>query len=133
MISGIGFCDSESIAQEMTAVSTGIVAQIILVIRLGGVPLRCRFDGGRNSAFPTSRRVDARSHTLRSGFLLWCLGEDRRAILRTDVVPLPVERGRVVQLEEPPLEQLLVAEYCRVEHHTNSFSVPRFAIVRVVV
>lgn len=56
-----------------------------------------------------------RPDTLGRRLLLGRLWENRRAILCPDVVPLAVECRRVVQLEEPFLEQILVADYEWVE------------------
>ena len=46
--------------------------------------------------------------------------EDCRAVLRTDVVALPVARGRVVHAEKLE-QQMAVAEQLRVEHDFQRF------------
>jgi hypothetical protein len=46
------------------------------------------------------------------------LRKDGRSVLRPDIVALAIAGGRVVQPEEPPLEQILVAEDGRIEQVT---------------
>ena len=79
---------------------------------------------------------DASTRAFTRSAVVFCSGrlrEDRRAVLRADVVALTVERGRVVQLEEPLLEQVFVAEHRRVERHADRLGVTRLAVVGVVV
>ena len=56
--------------------------------------------------------VGALDRRARLALLLLVLREDRRAILRADVVALAVELGRVVGREED-VEQIVVAELRR--------------------
>ena len=79
---------------------------------------------------------DASTRAFTRSAVLSCSGalrKDRGAVLGPDVVALAVERGRVVQLEEPVLEQVLVAQHRRVERHPDRLGVTRLAVVGVVV
>src|SRR6516225_10809661 len=98
----------------MTRIPARMLLQIILVIPLGAVPRGRGLDRRRDRPLPGSGRRDARDHALRRRLLLGALREDRRAVLRADVVALAVERGGIVQLEEPFLEEILVAEHRRI-------------------
>jgi len=78
----------------------GVALEIVLVLRLG-LP---EFAGGRdlrhNAAWPQTRGVDIVDCpkclvTLRLGDI-----EDLRAIRRSDVVALAIQRGGIVNLEE---------------------------------
>src|SRR5688572_11032611 len=121
------------VAQEVTRVTTRILLEIVLVIVLGTVPACLGDDLRHDRALPLPRRVHARLHTLRDLALLRRRVEDRRAVLRADVVALTVRRCRVVQTEEPLLEQRLVAQHRRIEHDPHRLGVAGFAVVRVVI
>ena len=63
-----------------------------------------------------STRARTRSATT---LLLGGQGKDRGAVLRSDVVPLSIERRRIVQFEEPLLQEILVAEQAGIERDPN--------------
>src|SRR5207237_3144032 len=113
----------------VAGVAAGVLAQVILVVALGAVPLAGWLDARGDRPLPLARRVDARLHALGDLALLRRLRKDRRAVLRADVVALAIERGRVVELEEPVLEQLLIAQHRWVEGHADRLGVPRLAVV----
>src|SRR5204862_7319388 len=122
-----------SFADEVARVSTRILPEIILVIRLGAVPGRGGLDRCGDRAAPFAGGVDARDHALGGGALFFGLWEDRRPILRAEVVPLTVERRRIVKAEEPLLTQMLVAQRRRVEGDADCFGVAGLAVVGVVI
>src|SRR5436190_20423447 len=117
----------------MTGVAAWILAQVVLVVGLGAVPGGGGLDGCRDRAAPLARGADARDDATCGLLLLGRLRKDRRAVLGADVVPLAVERGRIVQAEEPVLEQILVAQYRWVEGDAHRLGVAGLAVVRVVV
>src|SRR4051812_40845492 len=84
--------------QVMTTVTTRMVAQIVLVILLSGVPVGGGLNRRRERSLPFPRRFYARLHSLCGYLLLRSLRKNRRAVLRTNVVALAVERSWVVQL-----------------------------------
>src|SRR4051812_41287009 len=88
-----------SVAEVVAGVAARVALQVVLVLALGAVPRRRRLDGRRDRPRPRARRVHPRDHALGDRALLGRLREDRRAVLRPDVVPLAVARRRVVQLE----------------------------------
>src|SRR4051812_48929537 len=96
--SSLGDCVSVSVAHEMAGVSTWILAQVVLVVALGTVPLGGRLDARGDRPLPLPARVYSRYHALRRALLLRRLRKDRGPVLRPDVVALAVQRGRVVQL-----------------------------------
>src|SRR5262245_34633818 len=122
-----------SLPHEVAGVAAGVPDQVVLVVVLGAVPGRRGDDLGDDRLLPLAGLVDARLHRL--GRLLLLLGgvEDRRPVLRPDVVALPLERGRVVHPEEPLLQQVLVAQLPAVEDHLHRLGVPGLAVVGVVV
>src|SRR2546428_13245475 len=79
---------------------------------------------------PLPRARDAFLHALGDLPLLVVVIEDRRAVLRADVVVLAVHRRGVVHAEEVA-EQLLVAELRRIEGHLDSLGVPGVAAAHV--
>ena len=82
---------------------------------------------------PLARLVDPGLHRLGDLPLLGGGHEDRRAVLRADVVPLAVARGRVVHAEEPLLEQVGVRQLLRIEHDAHRLGVAGRARVHVLV
>mgnify|MGYP006951239953 CR=1 FL=1 len=94
-----------SVAQVMTGVAAGMLAQVVLVIGFGAVPGRGGLDRCGDGPPPLTGRVDSGLHRLGDPLLLGGLRKDRRAILGSHVVALAVERGRVVQPEEPLLSR----------------------------
>ncbi len=60
------------------------------------------------------------------------MGEHDRTVLRADVVALPVQLGRIVRREED-LEDLAIADACRIECHVDDFRVARIALADVAI
>ena len=110
-----------------------MLAKVVLVIILSAVPRRGWLDARSDWTFPTSRRVDTRDDTFRDLPLLLSLRKYRRAVLRSDVVALAVERRRIMKPEEPALQQFLETENRRVESHADRFRVSGLAVVRVLI
>src|SRR4051794_22187064 len=107
------------------AVAVRDLVQVLLVVVLGVVELAERDDLGADLAVagraqPLLEQVAA---GLRGRLLLRALGVDRRAVLGADVVALAHALGRVVLLPEL-LEQALVGDDGRVEHHQHDLGVP---------
>src|SRR5437868_451482 len=103
---------------EMAGVTVRIVLQIVLMFRLG-FP---KSTGGRNFshhfAGPNPRRVDISDGVTCNSFLFVACVEDGRTIAGSPVVPLPIQCGRVVNLEEE-LQQRPVTELLRIEDDFN--------------
>ena len=99
----------------VAGVTSGLLAQIVLMVVLGTVPgrgwLDCRGDGPT----PPPGAIHASLHSLGCFLLLSRLGKNGGAVLRSLVVALTIERRWIVQLEEPLLEQVFIADYGRVE------------------
>src|SRR5262249_57393988 len=55
-------------------------------------------------------------------FLFRACIKDRRAIAESDVIPLPIFRGRIVNLKKE-LEQPAVADLCRIENNLDGLGV----------
>src|SRR4051812_2587333 len=87
-----------SVAHVVTGVTARVLAQIVLMVRLGAVPGARWLDARRDGPLPLARRIDARLHALRGRPLFGALRKDRRAVLRSDVVALAIERRGIVQL-----------------------------------
>src|SRR5207247_6424820 len=124
---------SSLVAHAVARVRSGVFSQVVLVVLLGAVPGGGRLYGRRERPLPLPGRLDARLHALGRDLLLWRLGKNRGPILRPHVVALAVERGRVVQLEEPFLQQIFVAEHRGIERHADRLGVPRLAVLPIVV
>src|SRR6266571_1462414 len=58
--------------------------------------------------------------------------ENRRAVLRADVRPLPVHLRRVMRLPEG-IEQLFITQLRRIERNLHHFRVSRFARANILV
>src|ERR1043165_6455674 len=97
----------------MTRIPVRKPLQVILVIPLGRPESRAVDDLRRDRARPLLLR--ALDGLLRRLALLLVMDEDRRAVLRADVVALPVRRRRVVQAEEE-IEDVVVRDLRRIEH-----------------
>src|SRR3954465_4084461 len=106
---------NDLLSEKVAAVSARVLPEIVLMVALSTVPGGGRLDARRNRSLPFAGSLNPRYHLLRNVFLFRGLGKDRRAILGTDVVALAVERGGIVQPEEPVLQQLLVAQHGWVE------------------
>src|SRR5688572_6139028 len=98
-----GVIDRACSTHEVAGVAAGILLEVVLVIFLGTVPRAGWLDGGGDRTRPLARRADARDDPLGRGLLLRGLRKDGRPVLRAHVVALAVERGRIVQPEEPVL------------------------------
>src|SRR5262249_48711528 len=69
--------------------ATVVLLVILLVIFFGTVELRYRQDLGDDLAWESPRALELRFHRPRLRLLLAAVEEDRRAILRAHVGPLP--------------------------------------------
>ncbi len=97
-----------------------------------GLPERAGgLDLGDDLAGPEARGLDVGDRVLGDPALLVVDVEDRRAVAQADVVPLPVQRRRVVDLEEE-LEQVAVRGLLRVEDDLDRLGMrPVVAVGRV--
>ena len=94
-------------AREVAGVAVLVALQVVLVLRLG-LPERTGWgDLGDDLAGPEPGGVDVVDVVLGDPALLLIEVEDRRPVSHAVVVPLAVQRRRVVDLEEE-LEQLAV-------------------------
>jgi len=98
----------------MARVPVGIALQVVLVLGLGLPERPGRRHFGDHLARPETGGVDVGDGVLRRPLLRVAEVEDRRTVAGPDVVALPVQRGRVVDLEEE-LEQVPVGNLVRVE------------------
>src|SRR5882724_8247290 len=99
----------------MARVPTGIVDKIILVLGLGLPEVTRRNNLGDNFAGPDSGSIDIGDRVFCNPLLLIAGVEDGRPIARTNIVPLTIQGGWVVNLKEE-FEKLAVAEFGRVEN-----------------
>ena len=93
--------------REVAGVSVRVVLEIVLVLGLGLPERACGRDLGDDSPWPETGCLNVGDRVLRDQTLFVVQVVDRRAIARADVVPLAVQRRRIVNLEEE-LEQLAV-------------------------
>src|SRR3954470_22990373 len=98
------------LSYKVAAIPAWVLAKVVLVVALRAVPGGRRLDGCRDRPLPFAGSLNPGYYLLRNTFLLRGLGKDGRAILGADVIALAVERGRIVQPEEPVLQQLLVTQ-----------------------
>ena len=77
-----------------------------MVVGLGLVELGIELDRGHDRAGERAEVVEQLDVRLGGAALVVVLREDRRAVLRADVVALPVQLGRVVGDGEEDLEEL---------------------------
>src|SRR5438128_9128949 len=94
--------------------------QIILMIVLGRPELGRRDDLRHDRFLPL--RLPLRFGALSGLPLLLIVVEDRRTVLRSAVVSLLIQRRRVMQTEEV-IEDLVVADLCRIEFDLQRFGV----------
>src|SRR5690606_22293789 len=95
----------------MAVVPVGVLSQILLVVLLGVVEVAEGGDLGGDlseSVVGQDGLIDVQ-RPLRLVELAVGRGEDRRAVLRADVIALAITLGRVVGLPEDP-KQLVVAD-----------------------
>src|SRR5258708_5840313 len=102
----------------MAGVSPRDPLQIILMERLRGPERGRRDDLGHDRAGPLARLIHLLLHALSDLLLAFVVIEDRRAVLRADVVALAVGRGRVVQSEEE-LQNVFEADLRWIELHLD--------------
>src|SRR5688572_7138645 len=119
----LGVDARSSLPHEVTGVTSGVLLQVILVVTFGVVPGRGRLDCGGDWPTPTAGCCDASLHSLRRLLLRSVLRKDRGAVLRPDIVALTIERGWIVQLEEPLFEQVFVTNDGRIERDPNGLGV----------
>src|SRR5690606_18399113 len=116
---------------EVAGVAVRQPLQVVLVLRLRLPEVADGLDLGHHLARPQPGRVDVGDRVFGHGLLLRRGIEDRRAVGRPDVVPLPVLGGRVVHLEKE-LQQVAEAQSRRIEDHFDRFGVGAgFAVRRV--
>src|SRR4051794_34231952 len=116
--------------QIMAGVSVRFPLQIILMVVLRGPELGVVDDLRRDRPRPLLLR--ALDGFLGRLALLVVVYEDRGAVLRADVVPLPVRRGRIVQAEEE-VEDVVVGDLRRVEDDLDGLGVAGAAGLHVFV
>lgn len=112
------------LSQKVTGalVSTRVIIQILLMIRLGIPPLTRRQDLSDNLATLPPLLLDLLRHLARNLFLLGVVEEDAAAVLAARVGPLAVVCRRVVHFVEE-LEQRAVADLFWVVHHLQRLGV----------
>src|SRR5690606_13560985 len=108
--------------REVAGVTVGVLDQVILVLGLGLPERAGGLDRGDGLTRPQSGGVDVGDRVAGDALLLGGEREDRGAITGADVVSLPVQRGRVVDLEEER-EDVPVRRLGRVEDDLHRFGV----------
>src|SRR5262249_2267331 len=98
------------VPQVVTGVAAGILLQVLLVVLLGRRERSRRDDLRDDRGLPLAARVHALLDALGDLALPLRRDEDRRAVLRADVVALPVLGRRVMHPEVPFLQQVLVRQ-----------------------
>lgn len=83
-------------------------SEVVLMVGLGGPESRRRCYAGDDRRGPDALCFQVGYQRVRDLLLLRCVGEDRRPILRTDVVALPVRRGRVMDSEKSGQEHSVI-------------------------
>ena len=104
----------------MACVSVWDALQVILVFRLRFPEGSRRGHLGHHSSGPQARRVDIGDGVLGHALLFVAGIENRRAVAGADVIALPVQRGRIVDLKEE-FEELAVTDPGRIEDDLDPF------------
>jgi hypothetical protein len=107
----------------MARVAAGISHEVVLVLWFGFPEFACRHDFGHDLARPQPGCVDVGDRVVGNATLLVRRVEDRGSIARPDVVPLPIARRRIVNLEEE-LEDLPIADPVGIEDDLDGFRMP---------
>src|SRR3990172_6817749 len=110
----------------VTAVATGVLREVLLVIVLRVVELRSVKDlrGDPTVALGLEPFLVQVARSLREPLLLRAESVDARAVLRTDIRSLTHASCRVVTLPED-LQQALIRETFGIEHHQHDLVVAR--------
>src|SRR4051812_15413390 len=101
-------------ADEMTRVTVRILLQVILVLGFGLPERAGGSQFGHRLARPETRRIDVCDGVFRNGFLLVIEVENGGAVAFTAIISLPIQRTRIVDLEEE-LQDLAIADLRRIE------------------
>ena len=94
------------------------------MVRLGRIKLRRIGYLGNDRCGRREDRCEALNHFQRLASLLRGMNEDRRTVLRSNVGPLAIQRGRIVYGEEH-FKKLAVRNQLRIEVNSNRFGVAR--------
>src|SRR6202030_4724027 len=86
---------------------------------------------GDNPARPKAGSINIGDGVLRDPLLLVAGIEDRRAVARSPVVALTVQRARIVDLEKE-FQQLSIADGLRIKGNLNGFRVITVVAIRRV-
>ena len=114
---------------EMAGVAVGISLEVILMLGLGLPEVSGGHHFGHDFAGPQAGFVYIGAGVLGNPALLVGGVEDRRSIARPDIVPLPIARARVVNLEEE-LQDLPVADPGRVKDDLDCFCMCSVVAIR---
>src|SRR5262249_5845508 len=96
--------------------------QVILVLGLSRPERTSRRNLSYDLTWPQPRGLHVGDCSFGDALLFGAGIKDRRAIAEPHVIPLPIFRGRVVNLEKE-LEQPPVTDLCRIENNLDSFGV----------
>src|SRR6516165_2225989 len=107
-----------------SAIAGRILGKILLMVVLGKIELTSRCDLGSDGAEPLGgkRLLIHRLRSVGRLALRVVVSVDRASILRADVVALTHALRRVVVLPER-LQQALIGDLLRIEHHQHHFGV----------
>ena len=84
----------------LTVALVGVIAEVILMIRLRQVKHREGGDLGHDRCIPGAIGVDLPDHIFSGFSLLLIVIKDRGSILRSDICALPIQRSGVMDAEE---------------------------------
>src|SRR5215470_11400818 len=107
---------------EVAGIAVGVLLQVVLVLGLGLPEGPGGLNRGDHLARPQAGGVDVGDRVLGDLLLRVAGVEDGRPVAGPHVVALPVERGRVVDLEEE-LEQVPIGDLLRVEDDLDGLGV----------
>src|SRR6185369_11966257 len=106
--------------------------QVLLVILLRSPERPRRRNLRRHRPPQLSARLQRRLRFLRRRFLLGRVKENRRAVLRAIVRPLPVHLRRIMHLPER-IQQFLVADLLRIKRYLHHLGVPGLVRANILV
>ena len=106
----------------MTGIAVGNALEIILVFGLGFPEFTGGHDLCDGLSWPETRRINVCNRIFSDMLLLFASAENGRAVACADVVPLTIQSGRIMNLEEE-LQQIAVCDFRGVEDNLNRLGV----------
>src|SRR5215469_9222230 len=118
-------------AHEMTGIPVWNTFKVVLVFGLSFPELAGGHDLCDDLSWPETGRINVRDRIFGNALLLFARVENGRAVACANVVPLTIQSGRIMNLEEE-LQQIAVCDFRGVEDNLNRLGVtPMIPIGRV--